>query len=99
MRLLQSLVLFVVALIQQLRQLRDWAARTRWALRFLLACTCAALTAAFGSVFARLPNGWFDELLAHLFSVPGVFVAAWLTLFFVASAGMGLLTEKVRRTL
>lgn len=100
MRSFHSLLLILVGCVQQLRpQLLDWIARTRWSVRALLFLAALACTGAFGSVFTQLPNGWFDTMFANLFTVSGAFVAVVVTMFFVASAGMGVLTEKVRQTL
>lgn len=54
---------------------------------------------AFGSVFTHLPEGWFDAVMAHLFTVLGAFVAFMLLVFGVGSFGIGVLPAKVARTL
>ena len=99
-RLLRSLLFLVTVIPPVLRpQLFDIPNRVRPGLRFLLAFVCRALAVAFASVFLALPTGWFDAVMAHLFTVPGAFVASMLLAFGVGSFGMGILSAKVARTL
>jgi hypothetical protein len=100
LRTIHSLLLLFVGCARQLRpQLLDWAARTRWTVRLLLFLAALACSAAFGSVFARLPEGGFDTICAHVLTVRGAFVAVIVLLYFIAGAGAAVLAEKARQTL
>lgn len=80
-------------------QLLDLPNRTRWSVRFLLFCMLSGLVLAFAEPFRQLPNGWFDTVLANLFTVPGAFVAFMLIVIFVMGVGIGWLANKVYNTL
>jgi hypothetical protein len=80
-------------------QLLDWPNRTSKPVRFALFCAFSALVLAFAEPFRQLPNGWFNIVLANLFTVPGAFVAFMLSAIFIISCGMVLLAHKVSCTL
>jgi hypothetical protein len=100
MRSTHSVLFLLFASPSALRhQLLDWPNRTSKPVQFALFCAFSALVWAFSEPFRQLPNGWFDIVLANLFTVPGAFVAFMLSTIFVIGCGMVLLAHKVSCTL
>lgn len=81
------------------RQLRNWKTAICKEMQFGLLCLFTALAGAVATPFQKLPEGWFDAVAAHVFTVPGAFVAFMLAAFFVATVGMTVLAGKVARVL
>jgi MFS superfamily sulfate permease-like transporter len=80
-------------------QLLHFEQHVRPGLRFLVAFVCRVLSRVFASVFILLPLGWPKVVAAHLFSLPGIFVAIMLATFAVAAFGLEVLSRKIARTL
>lgn len=100
MRTLHSALLILVACCQQMRpQLLDFPNRARPSLRLFLAFICRVIAAAFAGIFLLLPAGWPDSMATHLVSVPGVFVACWLTAVGFAAFAINELSSRITRTI